>query len=719
MRSQYLRHITVNNANFELVLVNLYLLLPFILGVFLIGTLSDSFAEIESVDVVENKLVTLVGEGYDPDAGELAFKWTQIYGDPVKLSSTTVPEPTFMAPGVKNGEIKVLTFELLVTDPQGASSSDIVEIIVNPVNNPPVVDAGRDIFAIKTINVISIIPQITDKDGDALTYNWEQVSGQQVSLSSVTQKHLTLEPIYFDFSQNDPLTFRITVDDGFGGVASDTVNVILFSGQINNRSISIEAGPIQTVTEGQTVSLDVTGNTLNGKPITYLWVQFIGTPVTLSSFSGNHVEFTAPDVGDNEELLSFHVTGYSEGNGYANDMALVKVIPLNHAPIADAGKDQNVPQRTFVNLSGAGTDADNDNIRFFWSQKSGIPTVIYEKTQPSAYFVSPTIQSLSEPLVFELKVTDSKGNSDTDDVTITVSTLNSPPRAYAGPDKRVHGGDDVTIMGKAIDLNNDSLKIEWRQIYGDTVSFDKSNLKLSFTAPEVAPTDSKRLAFELTVTDPQGLTDSDSVVIFVSPANSAPKANAGADITVNENTVASLACVGTDPDGTRLGYTWSTTSKAIIEESTKPQTIVKIPNVVRDSTMVFTCTVTDGTHSASDSVNVLVKNVLSADIVADAGPDKIVNENVRVSLDGSGSHDPENQKLAFKWKQLSGESVKLSSASITNPSFTSPTVNNNEIKVLTFELKVFDDNERSSVDTVVITVDPVNSPPEASASAKQ
>ena len=99
--------------------------------------------------------------------------------------------------------------------------------------------------------------------------------------------------------------------------------------------------------------------------------------------------------------------------------------------------------------------------------------------------------------------------------------------------------------------------------------------------------------------------------------------------------------------------------------------------------------------------------------------DKIVNENLRVSLDGSGSHDPENQTLSFKWTQLSGESVKLSSTSSMNPSFTSPTVNNNEIKVLTFELKVFDENQRSSVDTVVITVDPVNSPPEASASAKQ
>ena len=105
--------------------------------------------------------------------------------------------------------------------------------------------------------------------------------------------------------------------------------------------------------------------------------------------------------------------------------------------------------------------------------------------------------------------------------------------------------------------------------------------------------------------------------------------------------------------------------------------------------------------------------------MADAGDDRIVNESVKVSLDGSESHDPENQKLSFEWTQVSGETVNLSSTSSVNPSFTSPIVDNNEIKVLTFDLKVFDDNGRENVDSVVITVDPVNSPPEAFASAKQ
>ena len=479
------------------------------------------------------------------------------------------------------------------------------------------------------------------------------------------------------------------------------------------------AGPIQIVNEGQNVSLDVTGKTLNNQPISYTWIQVIGIPVNLSSSAGDHVEFVAPEIGDNEELLSFHVTGYSEGLGWANDLALVKVIPTNGAPIADAGDDQNVAPTVFVNLEGTGSDPDGDNIRYMWSQKSGIPVEIYEHTQPSAYFVAPTIQSLSEPLEFELKVTDVYGNFDTDDTVVTVSTANSPPRAYAGPDKRVYGGDDVFILGTAVDLNNDNLQTVWKQISGDAVAFDESDLKLSFTAPEVTPTTSKRLAFELTVTDPEGLSDSDQVVIFVSPRNSAPQANAGPDMTVNESTMVQIQCIGTDPDGNKLSYTWSTSSNAVIEQNTSAQTVVIIPNVVSDLTITITCTVDDGTFSSSDSMDILIQNTLSLDIVADAGDDRIVNESVKVSLDGSESHDPENQKLSYEWTQVSGETVNLSSTSSVNPSFTSPIVNNNEIKILNFDLRVFDDNGRESTDSVVITVDPVNSPPEAFASARQ
>ncbi|MFB5627711.1 MAG: peptidase, partial [Nitrosarchaeum sp.] len=119
------------------------------------------------------------------------------------------------------------------------------------------------------------------------------------------------------------------------------------------------------------------------------------------------------------------------------------------------------------------------------------------------------------------------------------------------------------------------------------------------------------------------------------------------------------------------------------------------------------------------SMEIKVVNVLNLPIIADAGPDQIVNEGIKVSLDGKNSSDPEMQKLSFLWRQVSGETVVLSSTSTVAPTFKSPVVANGEIKVLVFELKVYDDNGRESVDTVTITVDPVNALPKATASAEQ
>jgi len=132
----------VNMIVFEIFTVNFYLLLPLILGVLILGSASSSFAEIESVDVVENKLVTLIGEGSDSDTGNLTFQWTQIYGESVKLSSTSSIATSFTSPTVNNNEVKVLTFELKVYDDNGRSSVDTVVITVDPVNSPPEASAS-------------------------------------------------------------------------------------------------------------------------------------------------------------------------------------------------------------------------------------------------------------------------------------------------------------------------------------------------------------------------------------------------------------------------------------------------------------------------------------------------------------------------------------------------------------------------------------------------
>ena len=96
---------------------------------------------------------------------------------------------------------------------------------------------------------------------------------------------------------------------------------------------------------------------------------------------------------------------------------------------------------------------------------------------------------------------------------------------------------------------------------------------------------------------------------------------------------------------------------------------------------------------------------------ADAGPDQTgVWEGALVTLDGSGSSDPDGDTLRYRWNQFSGETVVLSSRDVANPTFTAPqglTVD----ALLSFRLLVTDPGGRFDSDTVAVTVDPEAEPP--------
>ena len=98
---------------------------------------------------------------------------------------------------------------------------------------------------------------------------------------------------------------------------------------------------------------------------------------------------------------------------------------------------------------------------------------------------------------------------------------------------------------------------------------------------------------------------------------------------------------------------------------------------------------------------------------ADAGPDQTgVWEGALVTLDGSGSSDPDGDTLRYRWNQYSGERVVLSSRDVADPTFTAPEGLTADA-VLQFRLLVTDPEGRFDSDTVTVTVDPEAEPPPA------
>lgn len=97
---------------------------------------------------------------------------------------------------------------------------------------------------------------------------------------------------------------------------------------------------------------------------------------------------------------------------------------------------------------------------------------------------------------------------------------------------------------------------------------------------------------------------------------------------------------------------------------------------------------------------------------ANAGPDQIVDEAQLVTLDGSGSSDPDLDPLTFQWTQTAGPAVTLSSNTVAQPTFTAPDVL--APVTLSFSLEVSDGQLTSAVDTVDVQVrDAINEPPQA------
>ncbi len=83
-----------------------------------------------------------------------------------------------------------------------------------------------------------------------------------------------------------------------------------------------------------------------------------------------------------------------------------------------------------------------------------------------------------------------------------------------------------------------------------------------------------------------------------------------------------------------------------------------------------------------------------------AGKNQTVNGNTLVTLDGSGSTDPDNDALTYLWTAPSG--ITLSSGTDAKPTFTAPDVTADQ--TYTFGLVVNDGKVNSSVSQVTVTV---------------
>jgi hypothetical protein len=300
---------------------------------------------------------------------------------------------------------------------------------------------------------------------------------------------------------------------------------------------------------------------------------------------------------------------------------------------------------------------------------------------------------------------------------------NSPPVADAGSDQTVSEGAAAVLDGSgSYDPDGTIVSYLWSQIGGVTVSLsDSSAVQPSFTAPAVGST-SEVLTFQLTVTDDAGQSSTDICVVTVSWTNNPPIANAGPDQTTDGGVQVALdGSNSSDPDDNIDSYFWTQTAgtPVTLSDPAAVQPTFTAPDVgVGGESLTFQLTVTDS--FGLTAVDTCIVNVTAGNTppLADAGVDQTVDEGSNVTLNGSGSIDPDGVISSYQWTQTGGPAVSLSNAFAVQPTFTAPVVGSGEDS-LTFNLTVTDDGGLQSSDTCIVNISWVNQPPVANAGADQ
>jgi hypothetical protein len=654
----------------------------------------------------EGDTVTLDGSNSsDLDDGIASYQWTQTGGPSVTLSSTTAVQPIFTAPNVGPSGTS-LTFQLTATDSGGLQSTDACIVNVVWLNLPPTSDAGFDQTVDEGIRVTLDGSNSSDPDDGIGAYQWAQTAGPPVTLSNTT----AIQPTFTAPSvgpSGASLAFQLTVTDNEGLQSMDSciVNVLWV-----NLPPTADAGPDQTVNEGDTVLLDGSNSSDPDDGIaSYQWTQTAGPAVTLSDPWAATPTFTAPVVGAGGTALTFQMTVFDGLGQQSTDICNVNVTRGTLPPTADAGPDRTVNGGDTVLLDGSNSSDPDDGIATYeWTQTGGTPVTLSSTAAVQPTFIAPNVGPGGASLTFHLTVTDNAGLKSTDTCIVNVSWVNLPPTADAGPDQTVNEEDTVILDGSnSSDPDDGIATYMWTQTGGTPVTLSSTTaVQPAFTAPNVGPGGAS-LIFQLTVTDNGGLQSTNTCIVNASWINLPPMADAGADQTVDAGvTVVVDGSNSTDPDDGIGTYLWTQTGgpSVTLSDTSAVKPTFTSPNVgPNGASLTFQLTVTDNGGLKSTDTGVVNVSWVNLPPTADAGPDQTVVEGATVSLDGNRSSDPDDGMASFLWRQTGGPTVTLSDARAPKPDFVTPPVDPGSI-TLTFDLTVGDTGGLQTSDTVVIHI---------------
>ncbi|WJH41457.1 Ig-like domain-containing protein [Aliirhizobium terrae] len=637
----------------------------------------------EDLDIAIDEDGTAAGQlpqATDPDGDPLTYGLGTQAGNGTATvnedgSYTYVPNANF------NGTD---TFTYTVTDGT-VTVSYTVTITVNAVNDPPT-GADDAITTAEDTPFEGVLPVATDPDGDTLRYSLAVQAGNGIVAINADGSYSYTPDA--NFNGTDAFTYAVS-DGTVIRTYTVTVTVTPENDAPVGRDDAVETNE-DTAYDGQLpAATDVDGETL-----TYgLGEQAANGTVTVNT-DGSYTY--VPDANFNgTDSFDYTVT---DGTTTVTYTVTITVGAVNDPPVGQDDAVATDEDTAFDGQLPTATDADGDALVYGKGRDPENGTVTVNEDGSYTYTPNAVFNGSDS---FTYTVSDGASTS-TYTVTITVRPVNDAP---VGRNDAVSTAEDTPLDGQlpvATDVDGDTLTYGLgEQAENGTVTVNADGSYSYVPNADFAGTDT----FTYTVTDGTE-TVSYTVTVTVGAVNDPPVGQDDDILTDEDVTFEGQLPTATDADGDPLTYAVGSQPLHGTVTVNADGSYTYQPAANYNGADSFTYTVSDGTATATYTVNITIDPVNDAPVGSDL--------EISVENDGTATGtlppatDPEGSPVSYALGTVTpGALVTVNADGIYSytppPGFSGPD---------TFTYTVSDGDETSTY-TVTVNVGPANQPPTA------
>lgn len=417
-----------------------------------------------------------------------------------------------------------------------------------PTNSAPWADAGESISTSVGLETALDGSDSYDPDEeDELTYQWSMESVPEDS--GVTTESIApndspdaVHPV-FVADQQGLYVIRLRVSDGEIKSQSDFVHVMA---DVEGSLPVADAGPDQSVTEGETVTLDGSGShDPLGGTLSYGWYM-VSTPLQSSLTTSDINGADTVSAGFEPDAPGAFLIGLQVNDGTTDsvpDFVTIGVSSTNSCPTAEGGASGGLYSCSDIAVDAEGSsDPDNDSLDYTWRHLlSPFGSAITESD-----FADPAAETTTffadSPGTYTVQVTVNDGECesapDQFDIVITIRPQNEAPVANASGQEWYSDNADCTNTGNwwcqqcdeleiqidasgSTDADGDPLSFHWENLYdpSNPLWANYKPAKIDDPSPEIVTATLQdahavygtqtqhQYVFQLTVTDCMGESD--------------------------------------------------------------------------------------------------------------------------------------------------------------------------------------------------------------------